>query len=346
MIKAAIIGATGYAGAELVRILSRHPQVRLTAITSQSYAGQAFWQVYPHLYKYIDLTCEEMDLINIINQSDVIFAALPHGHAMPIVLEAVKQNKKIIDLGADFRIDDPVVYESWYKVTHTAVDLLAEAVYGLPEINRNRIKEARILANPGCYPTSAILGLAPLLARGLIEPESIIIDSKSGVSGAGRSLSLNTHYSEVNESIKAYNIGQHRHTPEIEQEISKIAGQKITLSFTPHLTPMIRGILSTIYAKLKIEALDMDLGQLYRDFYQEEPFVRVLPEGCLPRTKDVSGSNFCDVAVVKDKRTGRAVVVSAIDNLLKGASGQAVQNMNIMFGFAEATGIDDPSLYP
>ena len=346
MIKAAIIGATGYAGAELVRILSRHPFVELTAITSQSYAGQPFWQVYPHLYKYIDLTCEEMNLAKLTEESDVIFMALPHGHAMPAVQETVRQNKKIIDLGADFRIDDPVVYEEWYKVTHTAVELLPEAVYGLPELNRKKIKDTKVLANPGCYPTSTILGLAPLLAKGLIDTDSIIIDSKSGVSGAGRGLSLNTHYSEVNESIKAYNIGKHRHTPEIEQEISKIAGQKITISFSPHLIPMIRGILSTIYAKLKPEALNADLGQLYREFYSEEPFVRVLPEGLLPKTKDVSGSNFCDLAVVKDKRTGRAVVVSAIDNLIKGAAGQAVQNMNIMFGLPEDTGIDIPGLYP
>ena len=346
MIKAAIIGATGYAGAELVRILTRHPQVRLTAITSQSYAGQPFWQVYPHLYKYIDLTCEKMDLAKLTVESDVIFMALPHGHAMPAVQETVKQNKKIIDLGADFRIDDPAVYEEWYKVKHTAVELLPEAVYGLPEINRNKIRETNVLANPGCYPTSAILGLAPLLAKGLIDTESIIVDSKSGVSGAGRGLLLNTHYSEVNESIKAYNIGKHRHTPEIEQEISKIAGQKITIIFTPHLTPMIRGILSTIYAKLKPDALDTDLGQIYREFYREEPFVRVLPEGFLPKTKDVSGSNFCDISVVKDERTGRAVIVSAIDNLIKGASGQAVQNMNIMFGLTENTGIDSPGLYP
>ncbi|WP_066638004.1 N-acetyl-gamma-glutamyl-phosphate reductase [Desulfolucanica intricata] len=346
MIKACIIGATGYAGAELVRILSLHPETEITAITSQSYAGQPFWEVYPHLYKYIDLTCEEMDLSKLIAGADVIFMALPHGHAMPVAKEALSYNKKIIDLGADFRIDDSQVYEEWYKVKHTAVELLPEAVYGLPEINREKIKQARVLANPGCYPTSVVLGLAPLLDRGLIEADSIIIDSKSGVSGAGRGVSLNTHYSEVNENIKAYNVGVHRHTPEIEQELSKISGQKITISFTPHLTPMIRGILSTIYGKLKPGAAEFDLRQLYREFYKNEPFIRVLPEGMLPKTKAVTGSNHCDISIVKDDRTGRVVVLSAIDNLIKGAAGQAVQNMNLMYNLHETTGLEFPGIYP
>lgn len=346
MIKVGIIGATGYAGAELVRLLACHREVELVSLTTQSYVGKQFWEVYPHLYKYVDMTCEALDLPALVEKCDVVFTALPHGHAMPVAQEVVKQGKKLVDLGADFRFGDHAVYEEWYKVEHTAKELVPEAVYGLPEVNRDNIQNARILANPGCYPTSAILGLAPLLAKGLVDTGSIVIDSKSGVSGAGRGLSLTTHYTEINDNIKAYNVGIHRHTPEIEQVLGWVAGEKVVVSFTPHLTPMTRGILSTIYGKLKKNLSQADVIELYNDFYAEEAFVRVLPAGVLPQTKAVAGSNHCDLGIVVDPRTGRVVVVSAIDNLIKGAAGQAVQNMNIMFGFPEYTALAGPGMYP
>lgn len=346
MIKASIVGATGYAGAELVRLLSAHPQVELVGLTTQSYAGKAFWEVYPHLYGYVDLICKEQDLPALVAKSDVVFTALPHGHAMAVAREVIGGEKALVDLGADFRLRDPQVYEDWYKVEHAARELLPRAVYGLTEIHRERIRAARLVANPGCYPTSIILGLAPLLREGLVDPDTIIIDSKSGVSGAGRGLSLNIHYCEVNESIKAYGVAVHRHTPEIEQELSGLAGKRVVVSFTPHLTPMNRGILSTIYSRLVRPASGQEILDLYREFYRQERFVRVLPPGMLPATKMVAGSNHCDLGLVVDPRTGRVVVISAIDNLIKGAAGQAVQNMNIMFGLAEETGLTGPGIYP
>jgi len=346
LIKAGIVGATGYAGAELVRILERHPEVELTVLTTRSYAGKPFWEVYPHLYKYVSLWCEELDLAKLVDKCDVIFTALPHGHAVEVAVEVQRKGKKLIDLGADLRFDDAEVYEKWYKIKISAPEVAEKAVYGLPEINREIIKKASLVGNPGCYPTSAILALAPLLKNGLADAGIIIIDSKSGVSGAGRSLKLTTHYSEVNENIQAYNVGMHRHTPEIEQELGKLAGAAVTVSFTPHLTPMTRGILSTIYVSLK-EALDTTaLHEIYLKFYKGEQFVRVLPGGMLPQTKAVYGSNHCDISVVADSRTGRAVIISAIDNLVKGAAGQAVQNMNLMFGMSEGTALDFPGIYP
>jgi N-acetyl-gamma-glutamyl-phosphate reductase len=346
LVKVGIIGATGYAGSELVKIIHGHPGAELKVLTTQSYAGKPFWEVYPYLYKYVNITCEELDLPALVQEVDVVFTALPHGHAMPVAMETAKQGKRLIDLGADFRFKNYSKYEKWYKVEHTARELIEQAVYGLPELHREKIRGASIVGNPGCYPTSAILGLAPLMAEGLLDPDSLIIDSKSGVSGAGRGLSLGTLYCEVNENIKAYNIGIHRHTPEIEQELSAVFGREIKLSFTPHLTPMNRGILSTMYGNLTRRVDTMVLHELYVSYYTEEPFVRVLPPGMLPQTKAVTGSNCCDIAVTADPRTGRVVVTSAIDNLIKGASGQAVQNMNIMYGFKETTGIDNPGMYP
>ncbi|TYO94439.1 N-acetyl-gamma-glutamyl-phosphate reductase [Desulfallas thermosapovorans] len=345
-IKVGIIGATGYAGAELVRLLSAHPEAELVALTTQSYGGKSFCEVYPHLYKYVDQKCCELDIPDLVGKADVIFAALPHGHAIPVAREVLKQGKKFIDLGADFRFDRREVYEQWYKVEHTAPDLLEQKVYGLPEVYREKIKSASLVGNPGCYPTSVILGLAPLLKHGLVDTGTVVADSKSGVSGAGRGLSLGNHFCEVNENFRAYNVGMHRHTPEIEQELGKLAGEEMVISFTPHLTPMNRGILSTVYAKLKQE---MTLGQvrsIYEEYYRSEFFVRLLPPGILPQTKAVAGSNHCDVVPVVDPRTGRVVVISAIDNLIKGAAGQAVQNMNLMFGLPEITGLNRPGLYP
>ncbi len=346
MIKAAIIGATGYTGAELVRILSQHPNVEIVALSSRSYAGTPYNQVYPHLLKYTDLECTELDLEQITSIADVVFTALPHGLSMDYAEAVLSQGKKLVDLGADFRLQQADQYQQWYKTEHKAPNLLKEAVYGLPEIYREQIKNASLVANPGCYPTTAILGLAPLLTNKLIDVHSIIIDSKSGVSGAGRGLSLKTHYGEVNENFAAYAVAAHRHTPEIEQELEKLAGEKLKISFTPHLTPMTRGMLSTIYAGLSTQMDSKQLYDLYRDYYQDEHFIRVLPPGILPKTKALTGSNYCDLAVVSDPRTGRVIVLSAIDNLVKGASGQAVQNMNILFGLEENTGLNMVGLYP
>lgn len=346
MIKVGIIGATGYAGAELVRLLSRHPKVELTALTSQTYAGKTMWEVFPHLYGVVANTLEELNLPELTSRCDIIFTALPHGHAMPVGEEVMRRGKRLIDLGADFRLKDVDIYQSWYKTEHTASLLVATAVYGLPELYRLEIKDSVIVANPGCYPTSAILGLAPLLADKAIDADSIIIDAKSGVSGAGRGLNLKTHYSETTNNFQAYGVTTHRHTPEIEQEFSVLAGTPITINFTPHLTPMIRGILSTIYAKLTKNITTEELTERYREFYQGERFVRVLPVSMLPQTKAVAGSNCCDISVTVDPRTKRVIVLSAIDNLIKGAAGQAVQNLNIMYGLPEDTGLDFAGMYP
>lgn len=346
MIKAGIIGATGYAGAELVRLLAGHPEVNLVALTTQSYGGVPFGEVYPHLDRYVSMVGEELNLTALAERADVIFTALPHGHAVPVAAEAAGYGKKLIDLGADFRLQDPATYEAWYKVVHQRHDLLDGAVYGLPELYRGAIRGAMLVANPGCYPTSAILGLAPLLKKGLLDTGSIIIDSKSGVSGAGRGLSLATHYGEVNENIRAYNVAIHRHTPEIEQELGRLAGGQLTVSFTPHLTPMTRGILSTMYGNLKQSLTGQEVLKLYHDFYAGENFIHILPGGKLPSTKNVWGTNRCAIAPVVDPRTGRVVVVAAIDNLIKGAAGQAVQNMNLMFGLPENMALEQPGMYP
>lgn len=346
MIKASIIGATGYTGSELVRILSCHPEAELVALTSQSYVGQKISDVFPHLGAVTGKICTEQDVPKVAGESDVIFTALPHGLSVPIVKEALEQGTKVVDLGADFRLDDKAVYEKWYKVTHEAPELLQEAVYGLPELNRKAIAGARVVGNPGCYPTSVMLGLAPLLKQGLIQLDSVIIDAKSGVSGAGRGANLGSHYSEVNENIKAYNVAAHRHIPEIEQELSKVAGEQVTVSFTPHLTPMTRGMLSTIYATPSKKVNAGEIQALYRQFYENEYFVHVLEGGELPQTKWCWGSNHCFIGVVLDQRVNRLIVVSAIDNLVKGASGQAVQNMNIMFGLPEKTGLEMAGVYP
>jgi N-acetyl-gamma-glutamyl-phosphate reductase len=345
-VKAGIIGATGYTGVELVRILSRHPGVELVGITSRSYAGMPLWEVYPHLYKYNGMTCKQLDLPDLLDAVEVVFVALPHGHAMPVALEAAQRGKKLIDLGADFRLEDYRVYEAWYRFTHTARELLGEAVYGLPELYREKIKGARLVANPGCYPTSIILALAPLLEHGTVDPGSIIIDAKSGASGAGRGLSPGAHFCEVNENFKAYKVAAHRHTPEIEQELGRLSGRELTVSFTPHLLPMVRGMLSTIYAGLHNSLTSTEIREIYSEYYRDEFFVRVLPEGVLPQTKWVAGTNHCDLGITVDARTGRVIIMSAVDNLVKGASGQAVQNLNIVCGFPEETALDGPGLYP
>jgi len=345
VVKVGIIGATGYTGAELVRLLSAHPGVELVALTSQSYVGQSIDEIYPNLPP-VGLVCIEQDISHVVDRCDVVFIALPHGHAVPVAAAVLAAGKKVIDLGADFRFRRAETYEQWYGHTHEAPELCTGAVYGLPEVHREAIRGANLVANPGCYPTSAILALAPALRAGLIDPATIIIDSKSGVSGAGRGLNLGSLYAEVNESVHPYNIGQHRHTPEIEQELSGLAGQPVTVSFTPHLMPMTRGILSTVYASLAVEADDDTVRRVYTHFFSRERFIRLLPPKQWPRTKWASGSNNCFLNFTVDRRTNRLVVAAAIDNLIKGASGQAVQNMNLMCGFAEDTALAQPGQYP
>lgn len=346
MIRASIIGATGYTGVELVRLLSSHPEVKLVHLTTRNYSGQEIEEVFPNLTGFGSQVCTELDLEAVIADSDVIFLALPHGHAVPVVRESVAAGKKVIDLGADFRFRVASIYEKWYGIKHEEPELTAGAVYGLCEMHREKVKSAQVVANPGCYPTSTVLGLAPLLRAGLVVADSIVVDAKSGVSGAGRSLALGSHFCEVNDNVKAYNVACHRHTPEIEQEISGLAGRDLIISFTPHLMPMTRGILATIYCRLARPVDEESIRGIYREFYDSEPFVHVFPKGRLPQTKWTYGSNHCHLGLVLDDRTGRLVIVSAIDNLVKGASGQAVQNLNILFGLPETTGLDRPAIFP
>jgi N-acetyl-gamma-glutamyl-phosphate reductase len=343
-IKVGIIGATGYAGSELVRLITQHHEAELVALTSQSYAGKDYAEVYSN-YTHKDYICEEEHIEELADKCDVIFLALPHGVASKKITEDILKKCKIIDLGADFRLQDVEVYEKWYT-THYSKEILPEAIYGLCEINRSRIKGRRIVANPGCYTTCSILSLYPLVKEGLIDLTSIIIDAKSGATGAGRGLSLGNHYCELNESVKAYKIASHRHTPEIEEQLSLAAGQDIVLNFTPHLIPMDRGILATCYAKLNKSYSCSDIRAAYEKYYADEYFIRLCKEGCFPETKWVKGSNFVDIGFTVDERTGRVIVVGAIDNLFKGAAGQAVQNMNILFGLEEKTGLDYVPVFP
>lgn len=345
MQKVAVIGASGYTGAELLRLLSGHPQAEVVAVTSRQYEDQPIGQVYPSLGKYFDLKCEAVDVEAIAARADVIFTALPHKSAMEVIPGFLNAGCKVIDLSADYRLQDQQVYEQWYQ-PHSSPELLAEAVYGLPELNRAQITGARLIANPGCYPTSVALGLAPLLEDRLVAHESLIIDSKSGTTGAGRGLKESSLFCEVNEGFKAYGIANHRHTPEIEQTLSRLAGESVKVSFTPHLLPINRGILSTIYASLNKECTTAELLDLYRKRYADEPFIRVLPEGQLPNTAFVRGTNLCDIGLVVDGRTGRVVIVSAIDNLCKGAAGQAIQNFNLISGLDECSGLSAAPLFP
>lgn len=346
MLNVAIVGASGYTGLELIRLLHCHPEVAVTCLTSEQSAGKPISEVFPTLRGRCGIVLENLEPVRISEKADIIFTALPHKAAMEVVPTFLKLGKRVIDLSADYRLSDPAVYGEWYE-PHINPAGLKKAVYGLPEIRRAKIKGAKLVANPGCYPTSIILGLAPLLKKGLIELSSIIADSASGVTGAGRSAKVDSLYCEVNEGYKAYGVGgAHRHTPEIEQELSLLAGDPLKITFTPHLLPMDRGILSTIYASPKKKISTEILVALYREFYAGEPFVRVLAEGNLPSTAFVRGSNFCDIAPLVDPRTGRIIVVSAIDNLVKGASGQAVQNMNLVCGFPETMGLDGLALFP
>jgi N-acetyl-gamma-glutamyl-phosphate reductase len=343
--KIGIIGATGYTGVELLRLLIHHPEVEVTALTSQKYAGVQIGQVFPSLTKHLQLKCEELSVEEISKKTDFIYTALPHKTAMETVPLFYRMGKRVVDLSADFRLKDPEVYERWYQ-KHTAPDLLGESVYGLPELHRDKIRSAKIVGNPGCYPTGALIGLIPLIKKGLITAEGIVVDSKSGVSGAGRDVVLESLFCEVNEGVKAYKIFVHRHTPEIEQELSLLAQKKITVAFVPHLIPMDRGILTTLYVQLTKKMKTEELLNTFQECYEREPFVRIYPKGKLPNTKDVRGSNFCDIGAVVSEADGRAVVVTAIDNLVKGASGEAIQNMNIMLGYPETMGLEVVPLFP
>ena len=344
MIKAAVLGATGYAGIELVRLLSMHPQTEIKILGSQSFDGQSISEVYPNFKGILEKECEKTD-IDRVAECDVAFTALPHGASKEVIPEIIKRGVKVIDLSGDFRYDDVSVYEKWYGQKHSSPELLKESVYGMPELYRDKIKNARLIGNPGCYTTCSILGTVPLLKSGVGNSENIIVDAKSGVTGAGRGLSQQVHFCECTENMKAYKVATHRHTSEIEQELSHAVGRDVMISFTPHLIPVKRGILATIYVNLNKKCTTGELTQLYKEFYKNEFFVRVKDAGALPETKHVAGSNFVDIGIVADERLQRAVVVSALDNIFKGAAGQAVQNMNIMFGLDEKTGIANPGFY-
>lgn len=343
--KVGILGATGYTGQQLLWLLRNHPNVEIEFIASYSHGGQDFSRIYGNYFGEFTKVCiPNTDVKERLGDIDLLFIALPHGKAFEITQMALDRGVRVVDLGADFRLDDSEKYEEWYGKTCDGKKNLSEAVYGLTELNREKIRESRLVANPGCYPTASLLALIPLLKSGLIQSNSIIIDAKSGVSGAGRGSVTETLMCECSETIKAYAVTTHRHTPEIEQEASKVANEEVKLTFTPHLVPMNRGILSVIYGDLKREIDDESLRKLYEKEYSGEKFIRIKEE--LPETRWVKGSNYCDISVKVDKRTGRVIVVSAIDNLVKGAAGQAVQNMNLMFGFEEATAIDFISIFP
>lgn len=344
MIKTAVLGATGYAGIELVRILSGHPEASIEILGSQSFAGKPVSEVYENFAHVLETECEKLDLDRVA-ECDVAFTALPHGASKDVIPSLIERGLKVIDLSGDFRYDDVKVYEKWYKQEHSSPELLAESVYGLPELYRDKIKKARLIGNPGCYTTCSILGAYPLLNSGIGNSENIIVDAKSGVTGAGRGIALPYHFCECTENTKAYKVATHRHTSEIEQELSKAAGKEVMISFTPHLIPQKRGILSTIYINLNKKCMTEEIVELYKEFYKGEYFIRVKEAGKLPETKHVAGSNFVDIGVVVDERLNRAVVVSAIDNIFKGAAGQAVQNMNLMFGLDEKTGIANAGFY-
>lgn len=345
MINAAIIG-DGYTAAELLRLLAGREDVTVDSISSTENIGRRIDHVYPHLTGFYDLVCTATDLESIKKRCQAAFLALPHGLSVPMVMELTAAGVRCIDLGADFRLKDANIYAQYYETTHAAPHMLADAVYGLPEVYRRKIKTANIVANPGCYPTSAILPLVPLLQSEIIKAKGIIVDSKSGVSGAGKAARTSSLFCEVNEGITAYGVGSHRHGPEIAQELSQAAGCKVQMMFTPHLVPMNRGILSTIYARLCPGWRPSAVRTVLKEAYHKEPFVRLLPEGQFPQTRWVSGSNFIDIGVHVDEDSGQVILVSAIDNITKGASGQAIQNMNIMFDLPETRGLLFPGRHP
>lgn len=351
MIKAGIIGATGYAGGELVRLLLQHKEVEIKWYGSRSYIDQKYASVYGNMFQLVEDTCLDDNMEELAKQVDVIFTATPQGFCASVINDSILNRTKIIDLSADFRIKDVSVYEKWYGITHKAPQYIKEAVYGLCEINREKTKGARLVANPGCYTTCSILTAYPLVKEGLIDPQTLIIDAKSGTSGAGRGAKVNNLYCEVNENIKAYGVATHRHTPEIEEQLGYAAGKEILVNFTPHLVPMNRGILVTEYATLTQKADGSlptyeEIKAVYDKYYADEYFVRVLEKNVCPETKWVEGSNFVDVNFKIDERTGRIIMMGALDNIVKGAAGQAVQNMNLMFGLDEKEGLELVPMFP
>jgi len=346
MIKAGIIGSTGYAGQELVRLLLQHPEADIVWYGSRSYVGEDYASAYGNMFEIVSEKCLEDDISALADAADVIFTATPQGLCASLVNEDVLSRAKLIDLSADFRIKDVETYEKWYGIKHASPSYIGEAIYGLCEINREDIKGARIIANPGCYTTCSILTAYPLVKEGLVDASTMIFDAKSGTSGAGRSAKVANLYCEVNESIKAYGVASHRHTPEIEEQLGYAAGEDIVISFTPHLVPMDRGILVTAYASLRDGVTDEDIAGAYRKYYENEYFVRVHYDGTPVETRWVRGSNFTDISFKTDPRTGRVIMMGAIDNLVKGAAGQAVQNMNIAFGLEENTGLKLVPVFP
>lgn len=348
MIRVGIVGAAGYAGASLLQILLSHPKAEVVWLSSEeAHYGKKISEIRPFLFGINDLTCHKIEEIpELVDLVDLVIMALPNGLAMKLSPMVLQKGKKVIDISADFRIKDLNEYTNWYKIEHLSPELVEKAVYGLPELFFDKIKNASLIANPGCYPTASILGAAPLLKYGIVKDESIVIDAKSGVSGAGATLTEVTHFPECNENFRAYAVASHRHNPEIDQILGQIANKKITTTFVPHLVPMNRGILATIYGSLSRSITIEELYKLYKDFYKNAPFVRILEVGKLPATKYVYNSNYCDIGFTIDKRANRVIVLSAIDNLVKGAAGQAIQNMNIMFNFDERMGLDRTPIYP
>jgi N-acetyl-gamma-glutamyl-phosphate reductase len=343
-LKVGVLGATGYTGAELLRLLVSHQGVEISWLTSEKFSRKKIWEVFPQFRMFLDLECVNIAKLPNLSKVELAFSCLPHGTSMHFVGKLIQSGVRVIDFSADFRLKDADTYENWYKVKHAQRGFLEEAVYGLPEIYRKKIRDARLVANPGCYSTSAILGLAPLIREGLVEENSVIIDSKSGLTGAGRAPSLEHHFSESNESVSAYGIDGHNHKPEIEQELSNLASTPIRVTFIPHMTPMSRGILTTIYARLKERKNYEDIWNLYKKYYHGESFVRIYEKGKFPAVKNVRFSNFCDIGAEFQEEV--LILVVALDNLGKGAAGQAIQNMNIMFDFPEDEGLKHPGMYP
>lgn len=346
MLKVFICGGSGYAGGELLRILSKHPAVFVAGVTSEKSAGKSVTDLFPGLYQYSSLRYEPLRKEQILHKADLFFLALPHAESQEAVDFFYRRQKRVIDLSADYRLRSPEAYEAWYKVPHRFRSSLKRAVYGLPEIYRNKIKKSALIANPGCYPTGAVLGLLPALKKRFIDGSSLIIDSKSGTSGAGRKAEISLSYCEVNEGFKAYALGTHRHTPEIEQELSLLAGREIRVNFTPHLLPVNRGILTTIYTPVLKNVEESEILKVYANFYKKEPFVKVLKNGAYPNIKNVRGTNYCEIGLKLNERTNTLLIVTAIDNLVRGAAGQAIHNMNIMMGFDEKAGLDILPLIP
>lgn len=346
MIKAGIIGATGYAGNEIVRLLLGHPEAEIVWYGSRSYVDQRYDKIYRNFFQLVDAACMDDNMEALADQADVIFTATPQGLCASLVNEALLSRTKVIDLSADFRIKDVQIYEEWYKLEHKAPQFLQEAVYGLCELNREAVKKARLVANPGCYTTCSILTCYPLVKEGLIDPDTLIIDAKSGTSGAGRGAKVDNLFCEVNESIKAYGVASHRHTPEIEEQLGYACGRELRVSFTPHLVPMNRGILVTAYAALRQGVTEEEVRAAYEKYYTKEFFVRLLDPDVCPQTRWVEGSNFVDINFKIDPRTNRVILMGALDNLVKGAAGQAVQNMNLLFGLPEETGLCQIPMVP